>query len=310
MRLQRGDHSEYWAEVTSVLLDEGFVLSGQRRGSIIVVQDISDRKQANEALARYAAELERSNQELEQFAYVASHDLQEPLRMVASYVQLLAKDYAGKLDEDADEYIGFAVDGAKRMQRLIDDLLAFSRVGTRGQQFQPVDCSQLLQDVLQGLKLAIEESGAAVTYGELPTVMADRGQMYQLLQNLIANALKFRADAPPRIHVSADLACGWEHDGGPVSSPGSADNSDTSQLGLCRRRQRHRHRSPVRRTHLRHLSTAAQPRPVLGHRHRPGHLQEDRRTPRRPYLGGIHARPRRHLLLSAAPNDWAAGPLL
>ena len=206
-----------------MLLDEGFVLSGRRRGSIIVVQDISDRKQANEALARYAAELERSNQELEQFAYVASHDLQEPLRMVASYVQLLAKDYAGKLDEDADEYIGFAVDGAKRMQRLIDDLLAFSRVGTRGQQFQPVDCNQLLQDVLRGLKLAIEESGAVVTYGELPTIMADRGQIYQLLQNLIANALKFRADAPPRIHISADLACRW---GQRQSSPGPAVNSD------------------------------------------------------------------------------------
>jgi PAS domain S-box-containing protein len=217
MRLQRGDHSEYWAEVTSVLLDEGFVVSGQRRGSIIVVQDISDRKQANEALARYAAELERSNQELEQFAYVASHDLQEPLRMVASYVQLLAKDYAGRLDADVDEYIGFAVDGAKRMQRLIDDLLAFSRVGTHGQQFQPVDCNQLLQDVLRGLKLAIEESGASVTYGELPTTLADRGQIYQLLQNLIANALKFRGDAPPRIHVNAT----W-HAGGAGASPSSS----------------------------------------------------------------------------------------
>ncbi len=214
VRLLRADHSEYWAEVTAVILDEGFVLSGHRRGSIIVVQDISDRKQANEALARYAAELERSNLELEQFAYVASHDLQEPLRMVASYVQLLAKDYAGKLDADADEYIAFAVDGAKRMQRLIDDLLAFSRVGTRGQQFQPIDCGQVLQDVLQGLRLAIEDAGAAVTHGELPTVMADRGQLYQLLQNLIANALKFRADAPPHIQVNATWHAGGDSAGG------------------------------------------------------------------------------------------------
>ena len=221
VRLLRSDRSEYWAEVTSVLLDEGFVLSGQRRGSIIVVQDISDRKQANEALARYAAELERSNQELEQFAYVASHDLQEPLRMVASYVQLLAKDYGDKLDADADEYIGYAVDGARRMQRLIDDLLAFSRVGTRGQQFQPVDCNQLLQDVLLGLKLAIEESGASITYAELPTIMADRGQVYQLLQNLIANALKFRGDAPPHIHVSAT----W-HAGGEGANTGPNISSD------------------------------------------------------------------------------------
>lgn len=217
VRLRRADRSEYWAEVTSVLLDEGFVLSGRRRGSIIVVQDISDRKQANEALARYAAELERSNQELEQFAYVASHDLQEPLRMVASYVQLLAKDYAGQLDADADEYIDFAVDGARRMQRLIDDLLAFSRVGTRGQQFQPVDCSQVLQDVLYGLKLAIEESGAAVTYGRLPTVLADRGQLHQLLQNLLANALKFRTAAPPHIHVSATWHAGGDSAGGPAA---------------------------------------------------------------------------------------------
>ncbi len=225
-RLLRADRSEYWAEVTSVLLDEGFVLSGRRRGSIIVVQDISDRKQANEALARYAAELERSNQELEQFAYVASHDLQEPLRMVASYVQLLAKDYGGKLDADADEYMEFAVDGARRMQRLIDDLLAFSRVGTRGQQFQPVDCSQLLGDVLHGLKLAIEESGAVVTYDELPTVLADRGQLYQLLQNLIANALKFRAEAPPRIHVRAT----WHGGGENATGPGGAGDDNPNWL--------------------------------------------------------------------------------
>ncbi len=215
MRLLRADGSEYWGEVTSVLLDEGFIVGGRRCSSIVVVQDISDRKKANEALARYAAELERSNQELEQFANVASHDLQEPLRMVASYVQLLAKDYGGQLDQEADEYIGYAVDGAKRMQRLIEDLLAFSRVGTRGQQFQPVDCNQVLQDVLCSLKLAIDESGAVVTYGPLPTILGDRGQIHQTVQNLLANALKFRADTPPHVHISATHHAGGNTQAGP-----------------------------------------------------------------------------------------------
>jgi PAS domain S-box-containing protein len=219
LRLLRANGSEFWGEVTSVLIDESFILGGQRRGSIIVVRDISDRKQATEELARYAAELERSNQELEQFAYVASHDLQEPLRMVASYVQLLAKDYGGQLDPEADEYIGFAVDGAKRMQRLIDDLLAFSRVGTRGQQFQPVDCGQVLQDVLRSLKLALEESDAVVTSGALPTIWGDRGQIHQLLQNLLANALKFRADASPNIRISAT----YYPAGSNAPGPGSDD---------------------------------------------------------------------------------------
>jgi PAS domain S-box-containing protein len=203
LRLLRADGTEFWGEVTSVLLDEGSFVGGQQRGSIIVVHDVSDRKQASEELARYAAELERSNAELEQFAYVASHDLQEPLRMVASYMQLLAKDYAGRLDEEADEYIAFAVDGAKRMQRLIDDLLAFSRVGTRGRQFGPVNCNDVLEDVLRSLKLAIEESGAAVTYEKLPTILGDRGQIHQLLQNLIANAIKFCGEDPPVIRVAA-----------------------------------------------------------------------------------------------------------
>jgi PAS domain S-box-containing protein len=215
LRLLRANGSEFWGEVTSVLIDEGFIVGDQQRGTIIVVQDISDRKQANEALARYAAELERSNQELEQFAYVASHDLQEPLRMVASYVQLLAKDYGGRLNQEADEYIGFAVDGAKRMQRLIDDLLTFSRVGTRGQQFQPVDCNQVLEDVLRSLKLAIDESGAVVTYGLLPTIVGDRGQIHQLLQNLLANALKFHADMPPHIQINANYHAAGNSSAGP-----------------------------------------------------------------------------------------------
>jgi len=205
LRLRRADGAEFWAEVAAVILDEGSPSDEPHQGSLIVVRNVSDRKQAEEALAHYARDLERSNQELEQFAYVASHDLQEPLRMVAAYVQLLAKDYGGQLSAEADEYIDFAVDGAKRMQRLIDDLLAYSRVGTRGQAFRPVNCEEVLGEVLSSLRLAVEESGATITAGPLPVVCGDRGQIYQLLQNLLANAIKFRAAVPPIIHVSAAL---------------------------------------------------------------------------------------------------------
>ena len=180
-----------------------------------ILAELAEVDRAREELADRANELARSNADLEQFAYVASHDLQEPLRKVASFCQLLEQRYGDQLDERAQSYIAFAVDGAKRMQRLIDDLLAFSRVGTRGQQFQPVDCGQVLQDVLHGLRLAIEEAGAAITYENLPTVLGDRGQLYQLLQNLIANALKFRGKASPRIHVSATWHAGGNSAGGP-----------------------------------------------------------------------------------------------
>jgi signal transduction histidine kinase len=148
-----------------------------------------------------ARELRRSNQELEQFAYVASHDLQEPLRMIGGYTQLLAKRYRGKLDSDADEFINYAVDGAKRMQGLIEDLLAYSRVGTSGKPFAMVDCSAALTDVLDDLKTAIEEAGATVTQGPLATLPGDETQVRQLLQNLIANAIKYRDTRPPVIHV-------------------------------------------------------------------------------------------------------------
>ncbi len=148
-------------------------------------------------------ELERSNQELEQFAYVASHDLQEPLRMVASYMQLLERRYKGKLDSEADEFIGFAVDGATRMQRLINDLLAYSRIGTRGKDLKLTDCSSVLETSLANLRKSIDESGATVTHDILPTVMADAIQLTQLFQNLVGNAIKFRGNDPPRIHVSA-----------------------------------------------------------------------------------------------------------
>ena len=164
------------------------------------------REQAKTAaeLARLNEQLSRSNAELEQFAYVASHDLQEPLRMVSSYTQLLSRRYKGRLDADADEFIAYAVDGANRMQSLINDLLAYSRVGTRGKEFEPTDCTAVLDLALANLKAAIEESGAVVTHGPLPTVMGDKLQFGQLLQNLIGNAIKYHGAEPPRVHVSAE----------------------------------------------------------------------------------------------------------
>ena len=148
-------------------------------------------------------QLVRSNAELEQFASVASHDLQEPLRMVASYTQLLAKRYAGRLDGDADEFIGYAVEGATRMQALINDLLAYSRVETKGKPPAPTDCEALLASTLLNLKVAIEERGAVITHERLPTVMADRVQLGQLFQNLIGNAMKFCKGRAPAIHLRA-----------------------------------------------------------------------------------------------------------
>jgi light-regulated signal transduction histidine kinase (bacteriophytochrome) len=149
-------------------------------------------------------ELRKSNQELEQFAYVASHDLQEPLRMVASYTQLLARRYADKLDQDAQDFIGYAVDGATRMQQLIQDLLAYSRITTRGAPPEPVDVRGALDDAIRNLETAVAESGATVTADDLPTVLGDRAQLVQLLQNLIGNSIKFhRPEASPHVHVSA-----------------------------------------------------------------------------------------------------------
>lgn len=161
-------------------------------------------ERANSALTVQAAELARSNTELQHFAYIASHDLQEPLRMVASFVQLLARRYKGNLDKDADEFIAFAVDGATRMQALINALLAYSRVGTKGKPFEPVDCEKVLSTTLRNLQMTIDESQAIVTHDPLPTVMADPMQIDQLLQNLIGNSVKFRSKEAPRIHISAE----------------------------------------------------------------------------------------------------------
>ncbi len=170
--------------------------------------DIAERKRAEDALKRRTEELARSNAELEQFAYIASHDLQEPLRMVSSYVQLLAKRYRGKLDQDADDFIGYASDGALRMQKLINDLLAYSRVGTRGRSFEEVSLEAALAQALENLQLAIKEKDATVTHDPLPVVYGDSGQLTQIFQNLVDNAIKFRTVEPPRVHVSARIEGG------------------------------------------------------------------------------------------------------
>jgi light-regulated signal transduction histidine kinase (bacteriophytochrome) len=162
-----------------------------------------ERKRMEQALEEKARELERSNQELEQFAYVASHDLQEPLRMISSYTQLLARRYAEKLDQDGHEFVKFAVDGAARMQALINDLLAYSRVGTKAKAFAPVDTGEVLGRVLKNLEIAIQESRAQIKVDPLPAITGDGTQLTQLFQNLLGNAIKFSGEQPPAIQVSA-----------------------------------------------------------------------------------------------------------
>ena len=175
-----------------------------------IAQDITERKQMEDAIQARSEELARSNQELDRFAYVASHDLQEPLRMVSSFTQLLSKKYSGKLDETADRYIHFAVDGAKRMQQLINDLLAYSRVNSKNLELGTTECEAVVRAALLNVNMALNESGAEVTCDPLPVLMADRSQLGQLFQNLIGNAIKFRGSSAPRIHISvADRGANW-----------------------------------------------------------------------------------------------------
>ena len=167
------------------------------------LEENRQRRQTEEKLRQATEELTRSNKELELFAYVASHDLQEPLRMIGSYVQLLARRYRGKLDEDADEFIGFAVEGASRMQRIINDLLAYSRLGTRSRPFVPVQLEDVWLQATANLQLTIEEREAVLTHDPLPAVSGDEPQFIQLFQNLVANAIKFcPAPTTPRIHLA------------------------------------------------------------------------------------------------------------
>ena len=258
------------------------------------IQDMTRLKQAEKELMLAMVKLEQSNRELEQFAYVASHDLQEPLRGISGCVDLLARRYKGKLDASADEFIAHAVSGANRMRALISDLLAFSRVASRGKPFERTDCSEVLRRTLENLNVAIEESGAVVTHDELPEVMADPGQLTLLFQNLIGNAIKFRGDEPPRVHISTQL-----HPQSPV--PQSPNSSIPESLNQCL--------FSVRDNGIGIDPQFAERIFVIFQRlhtrdwHWPRDLQEDRRTPRRTHLGRVRARQRYDVLVHDSIDD-------
>lgn len=185
--------------IASPLFDD----NGDLTGAIESIRDISWQKEMDFELKQALEKTMQSNDDLEQFAYVASHDLQEPLRMVSSYMQLLEKKYKGKLDSEADEFIFFAVDGANRMQLLINDLLDYSRVMTRGRSFEQVDTEEILGDVMKDMQISIRDNGVKITHDPLPVVMADGIQIASVFHNLISNSIKYRSDKPPEIHVDA-----------------------------------------------------------------------------------------------------------
>jgi PAS domain S-box-containing protein len=197
----RSDGTEFPAEISlsSIETEDGLLATA-------AIRDITDRKTAERDLARHAAELQRSNVELSQYAYVASHDLQEPLRMVVTYTDRLGEHLEGTLEPRAQEWANYVVEGATRMQSLIEGLLEFSRVRPEEAEFTEVDCAVVLRRALANLQAAIQESGAQITHDPLPTVSADTVQLLQLFQNLIGNALKFRGDEPPAVHLGCERA--------------------------------------------------------------------------------------------------------
>ncbi len=200
-RLRHKDGHYIWFETNAQ------AICHQETGEVIKIQaasrDISDRQRIEKELAQHTADLARSNAELEQFAYIASHDLQEPLRMVASYTQLLALRYPEKLDAQADKYIAYILDGATRMQQLIHDLLQYSRVGTHGKSFDFVDCNEIINRAISNLKIAIRQSEARISSQNLPQVFGDKTQLLQLFQNLLSNAIKYRGSRTPEVEIKA-----------------------------------------------------------------------------------------------------------
>jgi len=201
VQLTRADRSTMWVRISSWVVEEG--PTGVRQIQSIV-EETDEFHAAQNELARRSQALARSNAELEQFAYVVSHDLQQPLGMISSYLELFEKEIGDKLEGEARDYIERAVRSADRMQEMVDAVLGYARVDTRGGDFTAVDLTAVLDEIRDDLAEAIEESGAAVTNDELPTVVADSAQLHQLLHNLITNAVKFVGDRPPRIHVSAE----------------------------------------------------------------------------------------------------------
>jgi PAS domain S-box-containing protein len=195
---RRRDGTEFPIEIMLSPLEsaEGILVTA-------AIRDITERKKSEEHLVKTVGELKRSNDELQQFAYVSSHDLQEPLRMVTSYTQLLAGRYKGRLDSDADEFIAFAVDGCNRMQGLIKDLLAYSRAGTNGKALHEVSAENALKEALANLRATIDQSGAVVTHDALPAIRTDETQLTQVFQNLVGNAIKYHGAEVPQVHVSA-----------------------------------------------------------------------------------------------------------
>jgi signal transduction histidine kinase len=226
------DQPAWFTASISPLLDNSVVwvahnITEHKDSVVWVARNITERKHFEHELQQLNQELERSNQELEQFAYVASHDLQEPLRMVISFTQLLSQNYAGQLDEQADQIIGFAVDGATRMQQLIQDLLSYSRVGTQAKVWEMVDCNQVLDSAISNLQLSIQESAATLNPAPLPTLTANARQLTQLFQNLIGNAIKYRGKATPIVEIGCqqqqDSYLFWVKDNGIGIDPKHSD---------------------------------------------------------------------------------------